>query len=172
MTKGSEYLDIPVGEEHPDEDLDYELLGPLTPEGLEPKAFTVVDVARRIAAIRSIQRKMEVLKQARQTMQTFYKTKEERYEQSIEEILGQCRAYLEYAGLKNLPTPQGTVYMKKVTEYEYDDIAIKTWLDGLTPEERAHFVRIKEEIDKMALRGLPEAPPGLTKTEKEKVYVR
>lgn len=149
---------------------------PLGPLPVDLKAATMVDITRRVAVIKKLERKSDFLVGAMRQTTKFYRDRLDQIEASIDEIKGQIRAYMDYAGVRNIPTPVGTAYQKRLEEVEWDDAKVMAWLGTQGPELASRCTRTKVELDKNAIKAFMAETgtvvPGITFTPKEKVYVR
>ena len=123
-----------------------------------------------------VERKKEFFKESIRQMTVFYKQRIDTIEAGITEVKGQIRAYMEYNSLRNVPTTAGTAYQRSITEVEWDDDAAMIWLRSQSPELFGRLTRTKVELDKVAIKEFVKETgteiPGITFTDKDKLYVR
>jgi hypothetical protein len=137
-------------------------------------AHTMIDVQKRILAIRRAEAKLERIAAQKAEFMAFFKEKSERLDATIDELKGQIRAYMSVEGVSNVATPHGTAYLKRVEEVEWDEQQLWVWLKE-EPEGIPELTRTKVELDKNAIKAYAKihgSVPGLSFTPKEKLYVR
>lgn len=125
-------------------------------------AWGIVEVTKRIAAINHITDKIARLEVYKAETVAFYNNRIEQMNKTIEQIEGDLRVYMDYHGVTSIPTVQGTCVLVKRTKPVWDEDAAWEYINKTVPEDRKELVRIREELNKPALKERMKTDPGAT----------
>jgi hypothetical protein len=144
----------------------------LFPEEASPIGNTM-DVTRKIQTVRMIEAEIERYALQDRESRAFYAQRTSRCEERIQALKVGLLGYLQAHGLKNVATPAGTAYQKRVVTRTWpaDDVLV-AWAKSNLPAA----IRLKEEPDKRLLADhlvrTGEVVPGYAEEESTRVYLR
>lgn len=143
-----------------------------TPDAaITPSSFQ--DATNMIEAVGHLEAQLEIYRVQLTEAQQFFEMKSETLLKRIEQIKSSLHGFLDIKGLRNIQTPRGTAYLRKIRVKQWpDDDALVSWALEHSPKS----VKVRYTPDRKLLsehiKATGEIPDTYSETEEERLYIR